>query len=765
MSRGRRSTWSAARTVLVAVVALAGVLLAAGCSALPSVEPPPPPPGVGPALPPAGLLVRGGVEQVYVTGATPGTTVRLEGLAGAVPSAAEIPVDRLGSAVFRKLTQGSTYRVTETATGATRDVRVLVFDEHPPRQFYERTTLSEGLNYLPTRDGTTLAAVVRPPVGRSLSDGPFPTLIEYSGYSVGAPQDPVAEKVAGLLDPGRTADPLAPGSETFVGGVVARLAGYAVVSVQMRGSGCSGGEADLFDLPGALDGYDAVEGVAAQDWVLGGRVGMIGISFSGYSQLPTAGTRPPHLAAIVPLSFLGRVWDVGRPGGIFNTGFAESWLAERVATARPAPDPGALPYANALVTTDERCRRNQELRLQTRDGNGIFRDTVLNTEDYERRNFEQWYDRIDVPVFGSLQFQDEQTSSYAMIHVDRLLRSDPLAKMHLSSGEHTDSVSPDTLVDIFQFLDIYVAGHPPEPKLGLYLAQSLIFGQNSAPLPFPDLWGRDLAGARAGWEARPRVTVGVERARGESEGASGTRWTFPAASFPAPGSTLVTRYLGPGGTLATAPAAAAAQDSYRSDPAARPARSLPEWSSPPDGTSLGFTSEPFANDTVIAGPIAADLWLGSTAADTDVQVTVTEVRADGREQFVTTGVQRASFRTVRPGPTAIDDAVRPDIDFTDQRPLAPGLNRVRLQVMPAAWALRAGSRLRVVVGPVGGERTAWRYDPVDRAAPPLNTIGLGGATASAVSYLTVPAAAPAGDAPCPARGQPCRTYRALPNGG
>lgn len=753
------------RGVAAPAALLAAVLTVTACAGLPAVEPPPPPPGVGPDLPGPGLLARGGVEQVYVTGATPGATVRLEGRGGAQPASAEVVADRLGSAVFRKLVQGATYRVTDGATGAGRDVRVLTADDHPPADFYRRTRLQEGLNYLPTRDGTTLAVVVRPPVGRSLSDGPFPTLIEYSGYSVGAPQDPVAEKVAGLLDPARPGDPLAPGSETFVGGVVARLAGYAVVSVQLRGSGCSGGEADLFDLPSALDGYDAVEGVAAQDWVLGGRVGMIGISFSGYSQLPTAGMRPPHLAALVPLSYLGRVWDVGRPGGIFNTGFAESWLAERVAAARPAPDPGALAYANALVGTDERCRRNQELRLQTRDGNGIFRDTVLNTEDYERRNFEQWYDRIDVPVFGSLQFQDEQTSSYAMVHADRLLRADPRAKLHLSSGEHTDSVSPDTLVDIFQFLDIYVAGRSPEPKLGLYLTQSLIFGRDAAPLPFPDLWGLDLDTARARWEARPAVTVGMERARGESEGASGTRWRFTSASFPAPDATLVTRYLGPGGTLATTAPAVSGETAYRSDPSARSASSLPVWSSPPDGTAVGFVSEPFATDTVLAGPIAADLWLASTATDTDVQVTVTEVRADGREQFVTTGVHRASFRTVRPGATPTDDAVRPDIDFTDQRPLAPGLNRVRVQVLPAAWALRAGSRLRVVVGPVGGERTAWRYDSVDRSDPPTNSIGHGGTVASSVSYLTVPVTPPPGDAPCPARGQPCRDYRALPNGG
>ena len=61
----------------------------------------------------------------------------------------------------------------------------------------------------------------------------------------------------------------------------------------MRGSGCSGGAFDLFDLPTTYDGYDAVETVAAQPWVKGGKVGLAGISFSGI----TPAVRRRHAAA------------------------------------------------------------------------------------------------------------------------------------------------------------------------------------------------------------------------------------------------------------------------------------------------------------------------------------------------------------------------------------------------------------------------------------------------------------------------------------
>ena len=69
------------------------------------------------------------------------------------------------------------------------------------------------------------------------------------------------------------------------------MLGFATVGVNMRGSGCSGGVLDLFDLPTTADGYDIVEAVAAQPWVLNGEVGLIGISFPGISQIFIGGAR------------------------------------------------------------------------------------------------------------------------------------------------------------------------------------------------------------------------------------------------------------------------------------------------------------------------------------------------------------------------------------------------------------------------------------------------------------------------------------------
>jgi len=197
-----------------------------------------------------------------------------------------------------------------------------------------------GLNYITMRDGITLAATVRYPYGQSCSAAsPCPTVIEYSGYDTAGPTDPIPSVLARATGAACTTcgDPnLLPDSATEVGSVVARFAGFATVSVQMRGTGCSGGAYDLLGYPSDYDAYDAIEIVAHQDWVAHHRVGMVGISYSGLSQLPAAGTHPPDLAAIAPMSPTDDLFSTGYPGGIFNMGFAASWVDARIDDAKPA---------------------------------------------------------------------------------------------------------------------------------------------------------------------------------------------------------------------------------------------------------------------------------------------------------------------------------------------------------------------------------------------------------------------------------------------
>ncbi|HVH06217.1 MAG TPA: CocE/NonD family hydrolase, partial [Myxococcota bacterium] len=269
---------------------------------------------LGTAVPSGAYTVQAGIEFVAIQGSTEGTEFVLTDKKGAELGRGN--ADSFGSLIFRRLSQGAQVTVTETGGTAT-ETEVLRFKDHPDQSLYDGQTLVDGYQYIETRDGTKLAAMVRPPLGFTLEEGPFPTVVEYSGY-----------------DP---ANPNSPQPSTQI----AQALGFATVGVNMRGSGCSGGVIDLFDLPTTADGYDIIETVATQSWVKGGKVGMIGISFPGISQVFVGGARPPHLKALAPLSVIADIYRApGLPGGIFNDGFAKSWLQERKNDAAPAPQGG-----------------------------------------------------------------------------------------------------------------------------------------------------------------------------------------------------------------------------------------------------------------------------------------------------------------------------------------------------------------------------------------------------------------------------------------
>ena len=75
--------------------------------------------------------------------------------------------------------------------------------------------------------------------------------------------------------------------------------GYAVVNVDIRGIGFSGGYHEQFGRQDAEDGYDFIEWCAAQAWC-NGKVAMAGSSALAISQWQIAAQQPPHLACIAP---------------------------------------------------------------------------------------------------------------------------------------------------------------------------------------------------------------------------------------------------------------------------------------------------------------------------------------------------------------------------------------------------------------------------------------------------------------------------------
>lgn len=234
------------------------------------------------------------------------------------------------------------------------------------------------------------------------------------------------------------------------------------------------------------------------------------------------------------------------------------------------------------------------------------------------------------------------------------------------------------------------------------------------------------------------------------------------------------------GRLSVAPPAGAGADSFRYDPSRAKTITLPgggtgwdalpdwAWDAPPQGTALAWETEPLADTLVMAGSGSVDLWLSSTASDTDLQVTLPEVRPDGRETYVQSGWLRASLR-------ALDEAqsteLRPVYDGREETiaPLPTGepvLARVR--VLPFAHVFRAGSRVRLVLAAPGGDRSQWTFDALAAVGAQVNTVERSAEHPSRIVLPVVPGTdgVPGELPPCPAlRAQPCRDYAPIANGG
>ncbi len=720
----------------------------------------------GPTAARAAFTVQGGIRFVAVTDGTPGTELVLEDAHHA--EVGRGTTDRFGSLIFRELDPGRGYVVRESAAGGTAyPVTVLAFDDHPDASLYSGQSLQAGLQYIETRDGTLLAAMVRPPLGRNLDGGPFPTLIEYSGYATADPDNP---------------QPLT---------LLTSALGFATVAVNMRGSGCSGGVLDLFDLPTTADGYDVIETVATQPWVQGHKVGMAGISFSGISQLFVGGARPPHLAAITPLSVIADIYRApGYPGGIFNTGFAQTWLTERLHDSQPAPEGGQAYAIKRVNGGDETCRANQRLRLQTIDAVEFTRTHPYYVPDLmDARSPINWVAKIEAPMFLSSAWQDEQTGGDFASMLPRVPKRRDV-KVTVTNGVHSSTLDPAILWNWLAFLDLYVAGRVPDPgrltPIAPIIYQTIMgSGVPTPPLPadrFNDI--TDYQQAKRLFEADPHVRVLMENGAGASTpGLPAPTFELGFRRWPAPQVRPTAWYFGPGGMLTRARphGSHGDADGYRPDPDARPAQTLPgqdqeqswelipnyDWRPLVDGTALAYATAPLARDTVVAGPGSVDLWLRSSAMDTDLQVTLSEVRPDGLEAYVQNGWLRASHRRLDPTRSTIL-APRPTHFERDARPLPAGeFTKVRVELFSVAHVFRNGSRIRLSIEAPGGDRTRWDFDTPATQGGILDEIARSAAMPSRVVLAVVPGIeVPRTLPPCPGlRGQPCRMYVPAVNGG
>ena len=777
-------TFAAQRTRVVAALVSALTLLLVGLSTV-----------AGPAAEAAGsdFTARGSAKQVYAVGLPAGARAALLDRHGDVVQHRR--VNDLGGVLFRHVQPGRGYRVR---SGGETSHRLRVHGNRPDQwnnKIYEQEMPTEGYGYLTTRDGTQLAYSVHPPTKPAGIGGanipvpagtnytePYPTLIEYSGYAYADPSGPTSGIAA-----------------------IANIMGFAVVDIQMRGTGCSGGAFDFFEPLQSIDGYDIVETVARQPWVKGHKVGMFGISYGGISQLFTAATRPPSLAAISPLSVIDATATTLYPGGIRNDGFAVAWAKERQAQAQAAGTgaEGTQPYAEQRVADgDKTCEANQALHPEAADllkkirANDHYRPKVADPLDPV-----SFVDRIEVPTFMACQWEDEQTGGHCPALVRNFTGTNE-KWFTFANGPHVDSLAPETLNRLYDFLMLYVAKDAPSENAAVLRAaapavyQAALGTPENDPInlpPDPVQEQPTYEAALDAFKALDPVRVLFENGAGSSptqsqqDGDPYPTYEHSFEAFPVPGVKATKWFLAGGGELHRK-ATGRNVDGYRSDPDAQSGTDYDgntgtgglwgnasqwswAWKQRDPGTAVSYLTAPLKKDVTTIGAGALHLWVKSSTPDLDFQVTVTEVR-DGKETFVQSGWLRGSERKLaknrhnimKQEPTLLEPI--PTLRERDVRPMpSDRFTKVVVPLYYQAHPYRAGSQIRVTVSAPGGEQPIWAF-PTARPDGVSDVKIL--SSRKRPSRLILPVvpglSIDADQPPCPSlRNEPCRDYVPLEN--
>jgi len=529
--------------------------------------------------------------------------------------------------------------------------------------------------YIPMADGTQLEYTVELPA----ATGRFPVALQYAGYCEGtSPSCNAPNSTPALL-----------------------AAGFAVLGVSIRGTSCSTGTFNAFTDQEWSDGEAAIEWAARQPWS-NGHIGMYGDSFPGIMQVGVAGLRPPHLDAIAPWQVTTDLYrDVGYPGGITNTGFGAFWAGV---------DQPLNSYSSGLeeaeATGNATCVAALLKDLADEPTNNVALNALQHPFDdsfWQAHRPGANATRIDIPTFGCLTWQDDEVSSRGSSYLSELEPS--RTWVVASNGYHG-------------MCELSVTGGGE--------------GSGDSPLIIHELvafFDRFVKGEHNGFEQKtPHIQIWHD-AHANSAGDTVPSWITTFKSYASIPVRPLALYLRSGGELSLIPPAGTASPATYLYPG--PATGTENgdvfgqngllWKGQePPGASLAYTTPPLTRDTEFFGSGSANLWLSSTASDTDLQITLTEVRPDGQEQYVARGWLRASHRKLDPTRSTALAPYQTDTQ-ADAQSLTPGRpTYMRVQLWPFDYVFHKGSSIRLWIDAPTGETGGWSFDFIK--TPAVNSI-------------------------------------------
>jgi putative CocE/NonD family hydrolase len=418
--------------------------------------------------------------------------------------------------------------------------------------------------------------------------------------------------------------------------------GFVFIDQDVRGRNGSEGDWYPFKFE-SHDGYDAVEWAAGLPYS-DGKVGLYGGSYVGATQMLAAIASPPHLVGFMPfVTATDYHEDWAYQGGAFQQLLAQAWssaLALDGLTRRTA--------GSALPTHWDLMHSPVDYPLldpgkTTADLAKYYFDWIDHPTDDEY--WKQWsiqrnFDKIRIPalVVGGWYdlFQDGSLRTY----------------MGIRSNGGTEEARKNTR------LVMIAGGHAGmSPKIG-----DVDFGKKS---------GLDLTGLAIQWynyllkgiddgiSKQPQVRLFV---MGKNEWRNENDWPLTRAKSSSYylHSHGKSNTLSGDGSLSATPPESEPSDQYVYDPdqpvptrggvvlgdtAHYPPGPLDQRAIEARPDVLVYTTPAFKQDVEVTGHVELDLYVSSSAVDTDFVGKLIDVWPDGRAENLTDGILRARYRT------------------------------------------------------------------------------------------------------------------------
>lgn len=473
------------------------------------------------------------------------------------------------------------------------------------------------------RDGVTLHADIY----RPKADGQFPVLLQRTPYDKR-------------------------GGTDF--GLKAAARGYVAIIQDVRGRYSSEGEWYTFKNESS-DGYDTVEWAAGLPYS-NGKVGMWGGSYVGATQMLAAIAHPPHLAGICPVVTASNYHDGWTyQGGAFEQWFNESWtsgLAQDTLSRKIQNSANAMNGISTLPLSDYSLFNltNPAGTTSIATLAPYFADWLAHPsydEYWKRLSIEDHYPDITVPALHIAAwydiFQGGSLRNYLGIKAHG--GSDAARKgQHLlvTIGGHAGGGRKIGDVDFGP-----AAAEYDENEITLRWYDYLLKGAqnefaNGKPVRI-FVMGANQWRDEDDWPlAREKETKYFLHSAGKGNSLSGDG----TLSTKTPVSETSDKFIYDPGNAVPTVGGPLCCDSQHLGPGPRDQRTVEARSD-----VLVYSTPVFTSDVEITGPVSAELYIKSSAVDTDFTAKLVDVGPDGFAQNLTEGILRARYRDSQETPT------------------------------------------------------------------------------------------------------------------